>query len=226
MTVAPVSAVVAEPGRLSFGDALVRRFRGEYRVDEWGLDDDLVRTLLPLARVRWAVDLEGALHLPVEGPAVLVYNRRAGVSERSVLSTAIHQATSRVARHPGISDRTPIGPLLRRVGGVLGRPDEIAGLLRGGRLVAVPLARELLSRRAAGSAPADQLEPALVLGVPVIPVAVVGSEVGRRWQVAVGPMLTSSPSRAPLAAAELAEQARDAVQNLLDDHVGPSWPFP
>jgi hypothetical protein len=211
---------------LSVGGALVRRLRGEYRVDEWGLDDDLVQMLFPLSRLRWSIHTVGAPHLPLDGPAVLVYNRRVGVSERSILATAVFRATARVVRHPGVPDRAPVGPLLRRLGGVLRRPDEVAGLLRAGRLVGVPLGREVLSRHAAGPAPADLLEPALSTGAPVIPVALVGFEAGWRWRVAVGPPLsTSGGSHAPLAAAELAEQSRDAVQNLLDDNVSPVWPF-
>lgn len=224
MSASSVAAPVGSRG-LSVGDALVRRFRGEYRVDEWGLDEDLVRTLLPLARACWAIDTRGAPHLPLEGPALIVYSRRVGASEPSVLASAVHGATSRVVRHPGIVDRAPFGPMMRRVGGVLARPEELAGLLRAGRLVAVPLAREVLSRQAAGAAPPDSLEPALALGVPVVPVAVVGSDLGRRWTVAVGPALSSVSTRAPLAATELAEQARDAVQNLLDDTVGTRRPF-
>src|SRR5690606_23822410 len=118
------------------------------------------------------------------------------------------------------------GPLLRRLGGVLARPDEVAGLLRSGRLVGVPLGREILSRHAAGVAPADLLEPALATGTPVIPLALIGLEAGWPWRAAVGsPLSTTGSTRAPLAAAELAEQARDAVQNLLDEHVTPVWPF-
>jgi hypothetical protein len=217
-------APLARPARLSAGDALVRRFRGEYEVDEWGLDEDLVRALIPLARARWAIETVGANRLPLGGRALLVYSRR-GFSEPAILSSALHRATSRVVRHPGIVDRAPIGPLVRRLGGVVGRSDEIAGLLRAGGVVAVPLRREVLSRRAAGPAPADRLERALALEVPVLPVAVVGFEAGRRWQVAIGPAITVSPARAPLAARDLAERARDSVQNLLDDHVGSRWPF-
>jgi len=215
----------ARASGLALGDAIVRRFRGEYLVDEWGLDADLVRTLLPLARLRWSIDTVGAPHLPFDGPAVLVFSRHLGVSERSILSTAVYRATARVVRHPGVPDRAPVGPLLRRLGGVLRRPDEIAGLLRAGEYVGIPLGREALNRQAAGPAPAEFLEPALGTGVPVIPVALVGYDIGWRWRVAIGPALSTAASRAPLAAAEMAEQARDAVQNLLDDNVPARWPF-
>lgn len=224
MTVADLPSAGEAERALPLGDALVRRVRGEYHLDEWGLDDDLVRTLLPVARFRWSIDLVGAPHLPLDGPALLVFNQRAGISERSVLATAVHRATARVVRHPGVPDLAPVGPVLRRLGGVLRRPDEIAGLLRAGRLVAVPLRREL-SRHAAGAAPAELLAAALETGTPVVPVALAGSEVGWRWKVAVGATIETDRRRGPLATSELAERARQAVQELLDEHVSALWPF-
>jgi hypothetical protein len=205
----------------SVPEVVARRFRGDYPVDEWGLDGDLVRTLLPLARLRWSIETIGAPNLPVEGGGVLVHNRRFGISERLVLDTAVHHAIRRVVRFPGVPDIAPVGPLLRRLGGVLGRADEIRGLLRAGHLMTLPLGREPLARGSAGGADAELLQPALDVHVPVVPVAVVGLEVGWRWKVVVGRPLAYSGSRVPLAATGLADMARDAVQDLLDEHVGP-----
>jgi hypothetical protein len=220
-----VTVVELPPQEPAGTPVLLRRLRGEYEVDEWGLDPDLVRTLLPLARLRWSIETLGAPHQPVDGPALVVYSRRVGVSEQAVLGTAVYRATHRVVRFVGVPDVAPVGPLLRRLGGVLRRADEIAGLLRAGEVVGVPLGHEVLSRRAAGPARAELLQPALAAGVPVVPVAMLGVEVGWRWRVAVGPAISHSSSRAPLAAAELAEQVRDAVQDLIDEHVGARWPF-
>src|SRR5690606_2931439 len=136
-----------------------------------------------------------------------------------------HRATGRVVRHPGVPDVAPLGPALRRLGGVLGRVDEIAGVLRAGHLVGLPLRRELLSRHAAGSPPRSRLEAAVAVGAPIIPVALAGWEAGWRWKVAFGPALEPARRRVPLAADEVAEQAREAVQDLLDEHVPVSWPF-
>jgi hypothetical protein len=50
---------------------------------------------------------------------------------------------------------------------------------------------------------------------------VTGREIGRRWHLVVGAPLDHPSSRGPLAAAELAERARAAVQTLLDDEFPP-----
>jgi hypothetical protein len=132
-----VTVVELPPQEPAGTPVILRRLRGEYEVDEWGLDPDLVRTLLPLARLRWSIETLGAPHLPVDGPALVVYSRRIGVSEQAVLGTAVYRATHRVVRFVGVPDVAPVGPLLRRLGGVLRRADEIAGLLRAGEVVAM-----------------------------------------------------------------------------------------
>ena len=197
-----------------------RRVDGSYSVDEWGLDADLVQMVSPVFALRWNVHVDGADALPAHGPGLLVYSRRFGVSEPFIVSRGVRQSTGRYLRVAGAPDVAPIGPALRRLGAVLSRPDEVAGLLRAEQLVAVGLG---VSRRRhlAGAAPAELLAPALATGAAVFPVAVTGREVGRRWRLVVGPAIERPASRGPLAAAELGDRVRGAVQRLLDDQYPP-----
>ena len=204
---------------------LRRRLDGSYTVDEWGLDPDLVQMLSPLLAARWQVVVDGSEHVPTDGPAVLVFNRRFGWSEPFVVARGIRQSTGRYVRVAGAPDVAPVGPAMRRLGGVLARPDEVAGLLRAGHVVAVALGASPRRRHLAGTAPAPLLAPALVSGAAVLPVAVTGREVGRRWHLAVGPALEPPSSRGPLAAEELADRARTTVQSLLDEEFPPGLFF-
>lgn len=200
---------------------LRRRFDGSYTVDEWGLDHDLVQLVSPAFALRWQVAVEGEESLPATGPALLVFNRRFGFSEPFVVSRAVRQATGRYVRVTGAPDVAPIGPALRRLGAVLARPDEVAGLLRADHLVALGLGASPRRRQLAGTAPAPLLAPALATGTPVFPVAVTGREVGRSWHLTIGPAIDHPTSRGPLAAEELGDRVRGGVQALLDDAFPP-----
>lgn len=204
---------------------LQRRARGATDVDEWGLDPELVALTNPAFALRWDIEVHGADRLPLVGGAVLVFNRRFGVSEPWVLARGIRQATGRFVRTVGLPDVTPIGPLLRRFGGVLDRTDEVAGLLRAGQLVGLPTARDLRSRERVGELTVDRLEAAIETGAPVVPVAMVGREVGRSWRIVVGDPVPPLIDGGPLAAAELAESTRQAAQILLDESLPTSWWF-
>jgi hypothetical protein len=196
---------------------LDRRWRGAYDVDEWGLDPELVALGDPFVSLRWDIEVEGAGRIPVAGGAVLVFNRRFGVSEPWVVARGIRRATGRFVRSVGVVDLAPVGPALRRFGAVVDRPDEIAGLLRAGQLVGLPTSRNLRDRSRVGELQVDRIEAALATEAPVVPVAVLGREVGRRWRVVVGRPIRPNRRGGPLAAAELTEQVRDGVQTLLDD---------
>ena len=200
---------------------LRRRITGSYTVDEWGLDPDLVQLVSPVLAVRWQVTVEGADALPPDGPALLVFNRRFGFSEPFVVSRGIRQSTGRYVRVTGAPDIAPIGPALRRLGAVLTRPDEIAGLLRADQLVAVALGASPRHRHHAGTPPVDLLAPSLACGTPVCPVGVTGREAGRRWRLAVGAAIERPAARGPLAVEELAERVRAGVQERLDQEFPP-----
>ena len=204
-------------------DVARRRWEGTNVVDPWGLDHDLVALADPVMDLRWSIALDGAEGIPKEGPAVLVANRRFGISEPLVLGRAVRRATGRTARILGVPDVPPIGPALRRLGGAVDRPEELASLLRAGELVMVGLGVSVRWRHRAGSLDPRALAPALRQRVPVLPTAVIGQELGRAWRVVVGEPLPLPAGAGPLAVAELAESARGGVQALLDEALPPRW---
>ena len=204
-------------------DQVARRLRGDYDIDEWGLDPELVSFANPLFALRWDVTVEGAERLPKVGGAVLVFNRRLGVSEPWVLARGIRRTTGRFVRTVGVPDLAPLGPAVRRFGGVLDRTDEIAGLLSAGQLVGLPTSRGLRARSSVGPLEVERLAAAVATGSPVVPVALIGRELGRSWRIVVGEAIEPRPDAGPLAAAELAESTRSAVQSLLDAGLPGSW---
>ena len=207
-----------EPARRSL---LHRRLTGTYDVDPWGLDTDLVQALSPVWSLRYHLEVDHPERLPATGPALLVANRRLGASEPFVLARGVRSATGRHVRCVGVPDVAPVGSVLRRLGGVLARADEVAGLLRAGEVVGVLLDRDVRHRAHAGLVPTELFAPAFDLGVPVVPVALVGREVGRYWRVRLGTPVRHPAGRGPLAMAELAERARTGVQDLLDEALPP-----
>lgn len=215
---------VAVSVRRTTAELLTRRMSGQFEVDEFGLDPELIELVDPLAALRYRVDVRGAEHVPAEGPAVIVANRRFGVSEPIVLARGVRRTAGRRVRFMGIPDVAPLGPVLRRLGGAVSHPDEVASMLGMGHVVSIPLGRSHRKGVAGPLAP-FALEPALALDAPVIPAAVVGREVGRRWRVTLGAPLPRLQGRGPLAMAELADEAREGVQRLLDEMVPPHWLF-
>ena len=145
---------------------LQRRLDGTFEVDPWGLDVDLLRLCSPLAGARWSISVDGEDALR-EGPALLVAGRRLlAPTEPAVIAAAVFRSVGRPLRVLGIPDLAPIGPLLRRFGGVVDHPAEAHALLRAGHLV--------LARR-----PMD-------VGAPVVAVTTRGWELARRWRVTFG----------------------------------------
>lgn len=210
---------------MSVLDVAIRRLTGAYDVDAWGLDADLVDALAPLAAARWSIAVRGAANLPALGPAVVVLNRRVGMSEPFVAAEALRRESGRRLRVVGVPDVAPAGAALRRLGGVPGGPVELAGLLRQGEVAGVLLERHLRHRHFAGELDASMMGPVLELGVPVVPAIAVGWEVGRRWRVVLGRALPAPSRRGPLAEVEWADRCRRAVQELLDEAFPPRWPF-
>lgn len=190
-------------------DAVRRRLAGAQEVDPWGLDPDAVTVLDPLLALRWAITVSGATFLPLEGPMLLVANRRLGFSEPLVVARALRTATGRHTRFAAIEDLAPIASALRPLGGVLAHPSEIGSLLRTGEMVAVFCGRVPRRPGTVGPVPVELLAPAHAQGVPVLPVAVAGREFGRSWSVTVGAPIRAVDPRA------LAAAVRAGVQTLL-----------
>lgn len=209
---------------LSSATAVIQRHvMGTNQVDEWGMDEDAVALAHVLAALRWSATVTGAAHVPASGPALLVANRRPLDGTPLLVAATIGRATGRPVRFTGIVDIAPAGPLLRRTGGVVARPDEVAGLLRAGELAAVWCSSTLLGRPRIGLPPAEYLNVALDSDAPVLPVAVIAGPVARRVEIAVGAPLATESIRGPLATAELADAARLSIQRMIDESApGPS----
>lgn len=202
-------------------DQIRSRVRGEIVIEPWGADPELVALAGPLLDVPLRIRVEGGPGLPADGPALLVANRRFGLLEPFVLGRAVTRSTGRQIRFLGIPDIAPLSLPLRRLGGAVDHPQELAGLLRAGHLVATPLGPTYRRPRRAGSLDPDRVAVALEQGAPVIPVAVLGGELTGRWRVLIGEPVAVPSGRTPLALAELADAARAGVQALLDDATPP-----
>jgi hypothetical protein len=200
--------------------AMRRRLDGQYAVDEFGGDPHFMDLCAPLAApVR--VVVEHGENLPRTGPALLVANRGLGVLEPVVIGQAVRRAVGRRLRVIGAPELPVIGPLLRKLGAIGYRADDVAAMLRAGHLAAAPLGPTWY-RHGAGEPPSELL--VATLGFPVIPIGVraIGpfGVPARGWRVIVGEALLPPAGTDPedlLAAAELAEEVRRAVRGLLVD---------
>jgi 1-acyl-sn-glycerol-3-phosphate acyltransferase len=173
---------------------LGRRVLGEYEVDEFGHDPDLVEHVLapllrPLYRHWWRVETRGLEHVPSTGPALVVGNH-AGTLPFDALMVALalldehpaHRSLRMLAADLAF-DLPVIAPLARKSGNTLACAEDATRLLEAGELVGVwpegykglgkPYReRYQLQRFGRGGF----VEIALRTGAPIVPVAVVGSE--------------------------------------------------
>jgi hypothetical protein len=199
------------------GSIVHRRVTGQFRIDEWGFDRDVLAAMAPLARLRWRFDVEDERLVPEIGPALLVYTRRIGLSEPFVLGSAVWRRCGRPVRSAGSPGRVPLARPARQIGGVPSSAADLRGLLRAGNLVSWPLGREPLRPYHVPTIPKGPIEVALETGAPVLPVALLGAETGRRWIVRFGtPVVTRGRGRSVDPAA-LAGEARQGLQWLITD---------
>jgi len=204
---------------MSLRDLVRRRLDGRFPIDAFGADPQVQDVVAPLVSSIVAVDVRHAERIPRSGGALLVSNRGVGLAEPAVLAMAVRRVVGRRLRIVGGPDVPVIGGLVRKLGGISNRGDDVGVALRAGHLVAAPLAPTWL-RLGAGDPPRTLL--AAALGYPVLPVAVApGGPFGlplRPWRMDVGEPLEAPEAVQrgdPLAAAELAEHARDAVASML-----------
>lgn len=173
---------------------LARRATGDYEVDEFGFDRDLTEQVLaPVARVLhrawWRVDWIGMANVPSEGPALLVANH-AGTLPLDALVMKFGVLDEHPAhRHvrllaADLVFRLPfVGPLARKSGNTLACEADALRLLERGELVGVfPEGYKGVGKRYRDRYRLQRfgrggfIELALRTGVPVVPVAIVGSE--------------------------------------------------
>src|SRR6266545_1112011 len=197
-----------------------RRFDGRFQIDAFGGDAQLMDLAGLVLTFGVRVEVEHAERIPRIGGALIVANRGLGILEPAALGVAVRLAVGRRLRIIGAPGTPVLGDVLRKIGAVGYRADDVAALLRAGHLAAAPLASTWL-RSGAGAPPRELL--AGILGFPVVPAAVLPGGPGRLpvrpWRVVVGPVVETACDAVPgdtLAGAELAEHTRVAVDSLLE----------
>ena len=168
------------------------RLRGDYSVDEFGFDPEFTTKIyLPLLRQladSWfRVDVRGAENLPTDGSALLVSNHAGTLPiDGMILHTVVYDEIDRHVRMLGadLIFKTPFShDLARKTGTTLACQEDAERLLASNQLVAVfpegfkglgkPYAdRYKLQRFGRGGFVAA----AIRAQVPIIPIAIVGSE--------------------------------------------------
>ncbi|MFN2545568.1 MAG: 1-acyl-sn-glycerol-3-phosphate acyltransferase, partial [Actinomycetota bacterium] len=171
-----------------------RRLTGEYEVDDFGFDAELVERfwaplVRPLGKYYWRVDWKGMENVPADGAALLVANHAGTVPiDALVMKFGVleeHPAHRHVRLLAAdLAFRMPfVGPIARKMGNTLAASEDAERLLRAGELVGVfPEGykgvgkgwkeRYRLQRFGRGGF----IELALKARVPIVPVSIVGSE--------------------------------------------------
>jgi nucleoside-diphosphate-sugar epimerase/1-acyl-sn-glycerol-3-phosphate acyltransferase len=175
-------------------DFLARRITGNYQVDDFGHDPDLVdHVLAPLLRVLyrhwWRVETRGLEHVPESGAALVVGNHAGTLPfDALMVAQALHDEhpahrTLRMLAADLAFTLPLVAPLGRKLGNTLACEDDAQRLLGAGELVGVwpegykglgkPFSERYKLRRFGRG---GFVELALRSGAPIVPVAVVGSE--------------------------------------------------
>jgi hypothetical protein len=210
---AAVSRAAADVG------ASVTRFTDEQAglVDDWGRDPGLVRTVMSASRLRWDVTIGGDQRLPRRKGALIVVNARSFALAPIYAALALSQAVDRPVRFVGRPDTAPVGAFVRRIGGLLDHPDEVAGALAAGQLVIMGAAHNERLRKV-GRVDHALVGGALAAGVQVFPAATSSSPIGRAARLEIG--AASRPPRrrrGPLSELELADQLARDIEMLLSE---------
>jgi hypothetical protein len=128
---------------------------------------------------------------------------------------ALTDATGRPARFVGRPDIAPAGAFGRRLGGLLSRPDEVAGALRAGEIVVMGAASELHPRRV-GRVDHRLVGAAVETKTAVLPAAAASSPWTRGARLEVGRVIRPGRRRrGPLIELELADQVERRIRELL-----------
>jgi 1-acyl-sn-glycerol-3-phosphate acyltransferase len=174
-------------------DFLRRRITGDYEVDEFCFDRELTEMIAPLVKpigdYYWRIEWRGLENIPSEGAALLVGNHAGSVPVDAVVMKYGVLNEHPAKRHvrllaADLAFRMPfVGPIARKTGNTLATSEDALRLLASGELVGVfPEGykgvgkgwkeRYRLQRFGRGGF----IELALRARVPIIPVAIVGSE--------------------------------------------------
>jgi hypothetical protein len=183
--------------------------------DDWGRDPVLVRNMMLLAQLRWAVSTGGDQHLPKRRGALVVVNAPRLSNSAVFTAFAISEAVDRPVRFVGRRSLPPLAAFDRRIGGLLDDPDEIAGALRADEIVVLE-AGTVTGLRSVGAIDHTVIGAALATSTRVFLAATTSSPFARRARVEIGPA-TRPPRkrRGPLTELELADRVRSDVHDLL-----------
>ncbi|MBI3271983.1 MAG: acyltransferase family protein [Planctomycetes bacterium] len=174
-------------------DTLERRVRGDYEVDEYGLDEeflDLCRPLFKfLYRYYWRVETTGVENVPGQGRALIVANHSGVLPWDGAMVAAAIQEEHPEPRYlrtlylDWFTQLPFVSTLLTRTGQVLACPENGERLLGQDRLVAVfPEGLKGVGKlfrdryRVARFGRGGFVKIAVRTGAPIIPVSVVGAE--------------------------------------------------
>ncbi|RMI30855.1 lysophospholipid acyltransferase family protein [Nocardia stercoris] len=185
---------VLSDGIRGTADFARRRLTGDYQIDEFGLDEHLLESVMlpalrPLADLWFRVQVAGIENVPESGGALLVVNHAGVVPlDGLILQLALHdrhpkQRTLRLLAADLVLELPFIGGLARKAGHTLACPADAERLLRNGELTGVfpegfkgvgknYSERYRLQRFGRGGF----VSAAVKTGVPIIPVSIVGSE--------------------------------------------------
>jgi hypothetical protein len=193
---------------------------GSWHVDDWGRDAALVASVGLLGTLRWNTVTGGTDRLPARAAALVVVNSRRWSLAPLQTALAITRETGRVARFVGRPDTAPLGALARRLGGLLARPDEVAGALRAGELLVMSASPTLHPRRV-GRVDHSLVGAAMATRAAVFPAATASSPISRAARIEIGPSIRPGRRRrGPLIELELADQVQQRIQRLLDEFGG------
>ncbi|NKY54188.1 lysophospholipid acyltransferase family protein [Nocardia vermiculata] len=171
-----------------------RRLTGDYPVDEFGLDEHLLESVIlpalrPLSELWFRVEVNGIENIPSSGGALVVSNHAGVVAlDALMLQLAVHD------RHPDhrplrllaadlVFELPVVGGIARKAGHTLACPADAERLLRSGAVAGVfpegfkgigkPYSeRYKLQRFGRGGF----VSAAVKTGTPIIPCSIVGSE--------------------------------------------------
>lgn len=170
-----------------------RRLRGEFAVDAYGMDSELIELVRPVAgflyRSWWRVTSEGLDGVPSEGPALLLANHSGVLPwDSAMIATAVledhpSQRLVRSLHDPWMTTVPGLAPALAAFGQAPALPENAARLLDDGQLVcAFPEGAQGAGKlfwnryRLTGFDAREYIRVALRARAPIIPVAVIGAE--------------------------------------------------
>lgn len=174
-------------------DLLKRRLTGEYEIDEWGLDMEVVEAVEPflnfMYKTYWRVETSGLENVPEEGRALMICNHSGQIPwDGAMVATAIYnelpsQRIVRTLYHDWFPTLPFFSSVFTKLGQVLANEENGIRLLEQEHLVSVfPEGIKGISKlykdryRLARFGRGGFARMALKTGAPIIPVSIVGAE--------------------------------------------------